>query len=528
MFTWLKNLKVGAKLVLGFSVMIIIMAIIGLTGFSSINKINHQLDDIFSIRLPSIDYLIEADRDLQQLLVAERSMIFANAKSEVFKKLIEDYEENLKQADERWNKFKALATSSREKEILPLYETARDEWKDISRKIVDGRKADTRNGRREALDLTLGLANEKFENMRDQLDKLTGINLDIAQETHDIAEATYKNTLVVLFSVMGIGLLFGIFLMWTIGGGITKTLKFIVESLTESSDQVAAGSNQVTNSSQSLAEGSSEQAASIEETSSSLEEMAAMTKQNADNTLQAKSLSESTKDSAVNGSAEMERMMEAMGKIKASALRTAEIIKDINDIAFQTNLLALNAAVEAARAGDAGRGFAVVAEEVRNLAGRAKDAAQNTERLIKESVSLAESGEGISSDVNGNLKEMTLSVEKVTNIIAEIAVASSEQSRGIEQVNKAMVEMDQVTQRAAANSEESSSASEELASQAQELAAMVGRFHLGNKQRSNPFQMTSRPIDNRRTARVKSAPTKIATTSQEIMPMDDDPDFAEF
>ena len=89
----------------------------------------------------------------------------------------------------------------------------------------------------------------------------------------------------------------------------------------------------------------------------------------------------------------MEQMTGAMGKIKASAEGTSQIIKDINEIAFQTNLLALNAAVEAARAGDAGRGFAVVAEEVRSLALRSKEAANKTEALIRESVKQAVEGE---------------------------------------------------------------------------------------------------------------------------------------
>jgi methyl-accepting chemotaxis protein len=309
-----------------------------------------------------------------------------------------------------------------------------------------------------------------------------------------------------------------------------QALHDAISQVSEAVNQVTSASQQIASSSQQVAEGASEQASSLEETSSSLEEIAGMTRQNADNTRQAENLSGNTKDAAQKGAKEMEKMVVAMGQIKKAALGTAEIIKDINEIAFQTNLLALNAAVEAARAGDAGRGFAVVAEEVRNLAGRAKQAAQNTEALIKQSVDLAENGEGISTDVNAHLNEIADSVIKVTSIVSEIAVASQEQTRGIDQVNKAVSEMDKVVQQAAANSEESSSASEELAGQAQELASMVGKFQInrnyGMSHSAQQSKKASAPVPKKKADKKENR--KMNINPSELMPMDDDPDFAEF
>ena len=206
-----------------------------------------------------------------------------------------------------------------------------------------------------------------------------------------------------------------------------------------------------------------------------------MTKQAADSLQQANQLAKAARTAATDGAVAVEQMQGAMGRIKASAEGTSQIIRDINDIAFQTNLLALNAAVEAARAGEAGRGFAVVAEEVRSLALRAKEAATKTEELIRQSVKEAGQGEVTAKHVAGKLGEIAgRSLEGGRHRGRRSPPAPESGSTGIEQVMQAVTEMDKVTQQNAASAEESSSAASELSGQAGGLSELIGRFQLAD------------------------------------------------
>ncbi len=255
--------------------------------------------------------------------------------------------------------------------------------------------------------------------------------------------------------------------------GLTRTIRSVVGHLRRTTSEVTSASGQVSQSSQSLAQGATEQAAGLEETSSSLEQMAAMTKQNADNSQQANTLMQETATVVSGGKHAMEQVQGTINEIKSSSDETAKIVKVIDDIAFQTNLLALNAAVEAARAGEAGKGFAVVAEEVRNLAMRSAEAARNTTDLIRTSQDRSSRGVEVSGEAAKAMEQIAGGAKTAAELISEISAASQEQAQGIDQVNTAVSQMDQVTQKNAANAEESASASEELSAQAESLNDLV-------------------------------------------------------
>jgi methyl-accepting chemotaxis protein/methyl-accepting chemotaxis protein-1 (serine sensor receptor) len=114
-----------------------------------------------------------------------------------------------------------------------------------------------------------------------------------------------------------------------------------------------------------------------------------------------------------------------------------------------------------------------VADEVRNLAQRSAQAAKDTAALIEESIAKSTDGKMKVDQVATAIHTIIQDGAKVKTLVEEVSQGSQEQTRGIEQIAKAVVEMQHVTQKSAAEAEESASASEELNAQAEGLMGIV-------------------------------------------------------
>jgi methyl-accepting chemotaxis protein/methyl-accepting chemotaxis protein-1 (serine sensor receptor) len=258
---------------------------------------------------------------------------------------------------------------------------------------------------------------------------------------------------------------------------IQRALSTAVDQLSSGAEQIANAASQVASSSNEVAHGASEQAASIEETSASTEEIQSMSRKNADNSRSMAELAEESQRMFVQTNRQLEEMVVSMEEIHQSSGKISKIIKVIDEIAFQTNILALNAAVEAARAGDAGMGFAVVANEVRNLAQRSAQAAEDTTRLIEDSIARSNAGKGKVDQVAQAIRGIAGGAARIKAMADDVNGGSAEQSRGLEQIVRSISRMEQVTQATAASAGESATIAETMNQQSSALRGVIGQLN---------------------------------------------------
>ena len=141
---------------------------------------------------------------------------------------------------------------------------------------------------------------------------------------------------------------------------------------------------------------------------------------------------------------------------------------------------------------------------MRALALRAAAAARNTSALIEESVQKTEAGVKINEAVRRRLEEIRVGVQRASDMMTNISNGAREQERELAEVTNAMSQIGTLTQRTAANAEESASAAAELSAQAGEMHDLASQFTVdGVSVLSSPSSAHQR-LESRRHARERA------------------------
>ncbi|MGJ0361868.1 methyl-accepting chemotaxis protein [Aliarcobacter cryaerophilus] len=232
---------------------------------------------------------------------------------------------------------------------------------------------------------------------------------------------------------------------------------------------------------QSISTAANSQAASLEETAASLEEITSNITNNTQTTTKMASYGEKVKESIKIGQDLANKTVNSMEDINKQALAINEAIGVIDNIAFQTNILSLNAAVEAATAGEAGKGFAVVAQEVRNLATRSAEAANEIKRIVQLATSKTKEGSEIANSMIEGYTSLNENISITLDLIQNVTTASKEQSVGMVQINDAVNNLDQITQRNAQSASEANEIAKQTLKISNEIIEQVNSKEFDGK-----------------------------------------------
>jgi len=239
-------------------------------------------------------------------------------------------------------------------------------------------------------------------------------------------------------------------------------------SLSRNAESLAATSEQ-------LSASSTHQAVSLEETAAAIEEITSTINQTDSRTNQMLEIAKELQQTSKDDNRLAHQTGEAMKEIDNATDDIVQAITIIDQIAFQTNILSLNAAVEAATAGEAGKGFAVVAQEVRNLASRSAEAANEIKKLVNFAREKTEEGKFTADKMLESFKFLNDKVSEVTTIVTGVTEATHEQKIGMDQINSAVNQLDKATQENANAAEVVSTKATALSELSSELLSIVNR-----------------------------------------------------
>lgn len=287
---------------------------------------------------------------------------------------------------------------------------------------------------------------------------------------------------------------------------MVKGLKAVAAQTRSVGENLNSATAEILASTQQQAASTAEQAAAVQQANATMAEISQSGAQIADRARQVASAAENASSASTSGLKSVRGAVAAMENIREQAEAVAgnvvtlsektqavgDIITSVNEIAEQSHLLAVNAAIQAAVAGEHGRSFSVVADEMKNLAGRSKDATVQVRSILgdiqkgitssvmltEEAVKRVESGRQQVGVAERTIRELTESIEESIRAFQQIVAGSGQQQIGFEQVTQAFRNIGIATQQTAASTKQMEKAASNLNSLAMQLRESVERYRI--------------------------------------------------
>jgi methyl-accepting chemotaxis protein len=516
-----KNLRLGSRLLLSFTLLVVLGAVAAGFGIYGLQRLNDANDDLYDKELQGISFVKEANINL--IYAARARGHFALATTDAERQTARQTLRASVDEMRSWlDKARPMFYTAQGREQLDKLDALIKVWvpaTDAYMVAAAGQALAASNPELARLDLAVRQSNKQVDDQLTLLSKLKEESGAQAAKDGTTLFTTVSWVMVLLTLTSAVtGLVVGMLMTRGItralggepsalavvanavaAGDLTsridtsratpgsvvaaidhmqQSLRSVVSQVRASSDSIATGSSQIAVGNADLSQRTEEQASNLQETAASMEQLTATVKTNADSVRLATEFAGSATAAADQGGVVVGQVVRTMQGITDSSKKIADIIGVIDGIAFQTNILALNAAVEAARAGEQGRGFAVVATEVRTLAQRSAAAAKEIKGLITESVEKVEAGSDQAGKAGVAMDDIVTQIKRLNDLLGDIGSATHEQTQGISQVGEAVNQLDQVTQQNAALVEESAAAADSLNHQAARLVEAVGIFRL--------------------------------------------------
>ena len=438
-----KNIKIGNKLIIGFSSILLVAIIIGYIGYRGMKAIDILHDEVSNDILPSIHSLLIISEAQTAVDAAENALLSINLNVELQKTAFDRFDSAKARADKAWKIYESM--KHKEKEAIVLKEAIQAWnvwWKNHEYYVELAKKYDankTTQNYNAMSDYALKTISVSFTKAEGLLSQLILINEEISNESHTLAykqtSLAYSLLLIVIIIGVIISIVLGVIISRSITiplgksvklaeavaqgdltvkfdinqkdetGQLAEALKNMVLNLKNITSEIRNGVNILGSSSAEIlstvteiSTGAAETATAVSETTTTVEEVrqtAMVSNQKAQSLMES---SQRAADSVEKGRESINEVITSMKKIDnqmniisetimklSEQNRTiGEITSSVADIADQSNLLAVNAAIEAAKAGEHGRGFTVVAQEIRSLADQSKKATAQVKEILNE------------------------------------------------------------------------------------------------------------------------------------------------